>query len=114
MSAFSEMNNCSYYVYILTNRSKTVFYTGVTNNLARRLLEHYSNRGKDESFAGRYYAYNLVYYETFEYVNDAIHRETEIKQWERDRKLRLINKKNPTLRFLNEEFCKPWPPVERR
>lgn len=54
-------------------------YTGMTNNLSRRLQEHYNNRGDDKTFAGRYYCYNLVYYEYTNYVLNAIRREKEIK-----------------------------------
>ena len=66
------------------------------NNLARRLVEHYANRGKDTTFAGRYYAYNLIYCEYFQYVNQAIAREKELKGWIRLRKEELIATKNPT------------------
>ena len=67
-----------YYVYITTNPERNVLYTGITNALAQRLTEHYQNRVKDETFAGRYYCYNLIYYEEFRYVKDAIAREKEI------------------------------------
>lgn len=50
----------NFWVYVLTNWKKTVLYVGVTNDLSRRLIEHYANRGKPKTFAGRYYCYNLV------------------------------------------------------
>lgn len=53
----------TYYVYIATNPTKTVLYTGVTNNLQQRMFQHYENRGKPETFAGKYYCYNLIYFE---------------------------------------------------
>ena len=84
-----------YYVYIITNPGQTVLYTGVTNNLKRRLSEHYQNRGNKKSFAGRYYCYKLIYYEQFTRVEDAIYREKEIKNLSREKKKRLIGATNP-------------------
>jgi putative endonuclease len=52
----------AYYVYITTNPAKTVLYIGVTSSLPRRLGQHYENRGNNETFAGRYFCYNLLYY----------------------------------------------------
>ena len=63
-----------YYVYIVTNPEKAILYIGVTNNLEQRLNEHYSNKGNPKTFAGEYYCYNLIYYEEFQYVRDAIAR----------------------------------------
>ena len=102
-----------YYVYIVTNPERTVLYTGITNNLQYRIIEHYQNRGQEETFAGRYYCYNLIYYEGFDYVNDAIAREKEIKKWRREKKLALIKKRNPHWIFLNIKICGEWPPKER-
>ena len=70
-------NEYNFWVYILTNWKKTVLYVGVTNDLSRRLIEHYANRGKPETFPGRYYCYNLVYYEWYQYVLNALAREKE-------------------------------------
>src|SRR5258705_5585317 len=70
-----------YYVYIVTNPERTVLYTGVTNNLPQRLIEHYTNRGQPKTFAGKYYCYNLIYFECFQYINDAIAKEKVIKGW---------------------------------
>jgi len=100
----------SYYIYITTNPNRKVLYIGVTNNLARRLVEHYANRGQPKTFAGKYYAYNLVYCEHFKYVNEAIAREKELKKWNRGRKEALIASKNPEWKFYNELYCKEWPP----
>jgi putative endonuclease len=99
-----------YYVYITTNPNNSTLYTGVTNNIARRLVEHYANRGKPKTFAGRYYCYCLVYMETHQYINNAIAREKEIKDWTRERKEALIKEVNPQWRFLNHEWCGEWPP----
>jgi putative endonuclease len=100
-----------YYVYIVTNKNRTSLYIGVTNNLQARLSEHWDNRGRFATFAGRYFCFNLVYYETYEYIQDAIDRETEIKKWNRAKKESLIQKKNPDWQFLNEEICGQWPPA---
>ncbi|MEM1121500.1 MAG: GIY-YIG nuclease family protein [Bacteroidota bacterium] len=100
----------NYYVYITTNPKKTVLYIGVTNNLARRLVEHYTNRGTNKSFAGKYYAYNLIYYEQFKYITEAITREKELKKWSRQRKNELIATTNPDWRFNNNFLCGEWPP----
>ncbi|MEO0585695.1 MAG: GIY-YIG nuclease family protein, partial [Bacteroidota bacterium] len=55
----------TYYIYITTNPQRSVLYTGVTNDLNRRLKEHYENRGLPTSFAGKYYCYNLIYFDLF-------------------------------------------------
>ena len=89
------MWNYNFYVYITTNPGKTALYVGVTNNLERRLFEHHENRGNRKSFAGRYYCYNLIYFEQFSDINEAIMREKEIKGWRREKKELLIAKTNP-------------------
>lgn len=101
-----------YYVYITTNPERTVLYTGVSNNLERRLIEHWMNRGDARTFAGKYYCYNLVFYEEYQYVNNAIAREKEIKGWRRQKKLELIKTMNPDRTFLNAAVCGGWPPKE--
>ncbi len=102
----------NYYVYITTNPGKNVLYTGVTNNLAQRIIEHYLNRGAPKTYAGRYYAYLLVYWEHYKYINDAISREKEIKGWSRVKKLELIKISNSNLNSLNPSVIDPWPPKE--
>lgn len=95
----------TYYVYIITNRNKTVLYTGVTNNLVRRLSEHHENIVlKKTTFAVRYNCRHLVYYEIFNWIHDAIAREKEIKGWLRIKKLNLIKSANPDMEFLEESF----------
>ena len=94
------MQKGNYYVYITTNPGKTVLYTGVTNDLSRRLLEHYQNRGNKNNFAGKYYCYKLLYYEYFTDINQAIFREKDIKNLNREKKEELINNKNPKWNFL--------------
>jgi putative endonuclease len=83
------------------NPKKTTLYIGVTNKLSRRLQEHYDNRGNPNYFAGRYHCYNLVYYEEFKYVLDAIAREKQLKNWSRKKKDWLIEMKNPRWEILN-------------
>lgn len=98
-------------VYILTNPKKSTLYTGMTNDLTSRLIEHYQERGKPKTFAGRYYCYCLLYFESHETATDAIEREKEIKKWSRMKKEKLIATINPEWRFLNDEIL-PWPPEE--
>ena len=93
----------NYYVYIVTNPRKTTFYTGVTNDLGTRIDQHYQNRGKWQTFAGRYYCYRLIYFEHHEDINQAIEREKEIKRLTRRKKMSLITSRNPTWKFYD-----PW------
>ena len=89
-----------HFTYIVTNPTITTFYAGVTNNLKRRIREHKQNRGKNETFAGRYYCYKLLYFECHEYIEDAIFREKQIKNMSREEKIKLIKTRNPYLQFL--------------
>jgi Predicted endonuclease containing a URI domain len=101
-----------YWVYIATNWKKTVLYVGVTNNLKRRLIAHYQNRGRPETFAGKYYCYNLVYYEWHKYIYNALAREKEIKKFSRANKNALIEELNSGWSFFNAVICEGWPPQE--
>ena len=92
----------SYYIYIITNKSKTVLYIGLTNNMRARLYEH--RTGFNNGFASRYKVKNLLYYEKFTWIQDAIAREKEIKKWRREKKEALIKTINPEMRFLNYLF----------
>jgi len=85
----------NYYVYITTNPGKTVLYTGITHDLTSRIMQHYNERGSKRTFTGKYYCYNLIYYEYFTDVKQAIFREKEIKNMTRKKKEALINSKNP-------------------
>ena len=91
------MWNHNYFTYITTNPRKTIFYVGMTNDLERRLAEHRENRGKPETFAGKYYCYKLVYYERHANVNHAIEREKEIKLMSKETKEQLIKNENAYL-----------------
>ena len=74
-----------YYVYILTNNSNTVLYTGVTNDLIRRVYEH-KNHADPNSFTAKYRVEKLIYFEETTDVKAAIEREKKIKGWKRDKK----------------------------
>lgn len=89
----------SYAVYIMTNNSGTL-YTGVTNDLARRLAEHKS--GKGSLFTARYRLTRLVYFEVTDDLSAAREREVQIKGWLRRKKIALITGMNPTWRDLSE------------
>ena len=83
-----------YYVYVLSNTHKNVIYTGVTNDLVRRVYEHKKHLDKS-SFTSRYNVENLVYFEQTTDIDSAISREKQIKGWNRKRKEKLIEAKNP-------------------
>lgn len=90
----------NYFVYITTNLRKTVLYSGVTNDLAIRLQQHYHNRGNTKTFAQKYYCYKLLYYERYTNINMAIEREKEMKNLSREQKKILIKETNPDWDFL--------------
>ena len=90
-----------YYVYIMTNRSKTL-YAGVTNNLGRRVWEH--KQGIGSEFCAHYRLDRLVYFERFQYVRNAIAREKQIKGLLRIKKIALIVSMNPAWRDLSAEW----------
>ncbi len=90
-----------YYVYIMTNRSKTL-YIGVTNNLQRRMYEH--KHHLMAGFTSKYDLTRLVYFEETSDVNIAIAREKQIKGWLRAKKVALIESMNPDWRDLSEEW----------
>ncbi len=71
-----------------------MLYIGVTNNLARIIEEHRANRNHKLKFVGKYFCYNLTYYEEFHDIRDAISREKELKKWRREKKESLINTVN--------------------
>ncbi|MFC7668392.1 GIY-YIG nuclease family protein [Hymenobacter humi] len=85
----------SFYVNILTNPARTVLYTGITNNLERRLHEHSTGLGESGKFTGRYQCNLLVYFEISPDAKQAIAREKQIKNWGRAKKDFLINTMNP-------------------
>lgn len=97
------MGNGYYFVYILTNRSNKVLYTGITNNLERRVAEH-KRKINPRSFSTRYNLAKLVFFEYFETPGAAIAREKQIKGGPRRRKKELIESMNPGWRDLAEDF----------
>ena len=97
------MRDHHYYVYILTNWNNHVLYTGVTNDLERRLAEH--RNGRNDGFSKRYKTHKLVYYSTFRYIQDAIACEKKIKGWTRAKKNELIEEANPYWKDLSAD----WP-----
>ncbi len=93
-----------YHVYIMASKSRTL-YIGVTGFLMPRVLQH---KAGDVSFTGRYRIHRLVYYEVYRYVNNAIARETEIKKWRREKKVALVESKNPAWDDLAADWGKPF------
>ena len=92
----------NYYVYILTNKNRTVLYVGVTNNLKERLYFHKNPLPFSKAFTSKYKCYYLIYHEHFFNIEDAIKREKQIKGKSRAKKEMLINEFNSDWSFLNE------------
>ena len=92
----------NYYVYINTNKTHNVLYTGVTNNILNRNNQHKSKDKK--SFTAKYKTDKLVWYETFNNIHDAITREKQIKGGSRIKKIALINKLNPMWKDLTLDW----------
>jgi putative endonuclease len=90
----------SYYVYVMGNRSGTL-YIGVTNDLQRRILEHRASLGR---FTGKYRLVKLLYYEVAGDAYSAICREKQLKGWLRDKKLAPIRSENPAMKDLAPQF----------
>lgn len=93
----------TYFVYILSNKHNTTIYVGITNNLARRTIEH--KEGADSKFTKRYNINKLVYYEEYAHPDDAITREKQMKNYSRKRKNELINKSNPNWNDLFNDMA---------
>jgi len=93
-----------YFVYIMTNAHNTVLYTGVTNDLARRIYQH--KNGLGSIFAKKYNVRKLVYYEIGNDIHSAIAREKQIKGGSRQKKIDLIDTLNPGWKDLFEEISK--------
>jgi putative endonuclease len=91
-----------YYIYIVTNKSNSVLYTGVNNDLKRRVYEH--KQKLVEGFTKQYNITKLVYYEIFEDAANAILREKQIKGGSRKKKVELVNGTNPEWRDLYDEL----------
>ncbi len=88
----------------MTNEYRTTLYIGMTNNIQRRIAQHYfDSQNARKSFAGKYNCIYLVYYECFDAPKDAIAREKELKKWRREKKNRLISTFNPKWETLNNQ-----------
>lgn len=96
------MRDHNYFIYIVTNKNKSVLYIGVTNDLQRRIYEH--EKSLICGFTEKYNCHYLIYYERFQQIEEAIEREKIIKKWRREKKENLINEFNPKWKFLNENI----------
>jgi putative endonuclease len=84
-----------YYVYIMSNVHRTIFYIGVTSNIQTRVWQH--KNGEGGKFTSSYNCHYLLYYEEFNHINKAIDREKNLKNWHREWKLNLIKTENPEM-----------------
>ncbi len=91
-----------YYVYILASKRNGTLYTGVTNDLVKRVYEHKNDLS--DGFSKKYGVHQLVYFEQTGDVNSAIAREKQLKNWHRQWKLELIEEKNPEWKDLYQEL----------
>ena len=89
------INVHQYWVYIMSNKTRSVLYIGVTNDLYRRYCEH--KNGTIKGFTEKYRCHSLVHYEEYNLVEDAIAREKELKGWSREKKNKLIARDNPQM-----------------
>lgn len=92
-----------YFVYILASKANGTLYIGVTNDLERRVLEHKS--GVIKGFTSKYRVNKLVYYESFQFIEEAIQREKRLKNWNRNWKIQLIEKENKNWKNLAIDWC---------
>jgi len=90
------------YVYIMTNKYNTVFYTGVTSRLAKRVYEHKTGYGSE--FTRKYNLTKFVWFDEYPTIRDAIEAEKRIKKWKREWKIALIRKMNPDFEDLYEQI----------
>ena len=91
-----------YYVYILASKKNGTLYIGVTNNLLKRVYEHRNDFV--DGFTKKYHVHDLVYYEVYSNITDAITREKRMKKWRRQWKIGLIEKTNPQWRDLYSDI----------
>jgi putative endonuclease len=89
-------------VYIMSNQYRTTFYIGVTSDIRARVWQHLNNEGS--AFVKKYKLFDLVYYEGFEQITDAINREKQLKNWHHGWKVNLIKLLNPTMKDLKAEI----------
>lgn len=91
-----------YYVYIMASKIRGTLYIGMTNDLERRVFEH--KKGVKKGFTQKYGVSKLMYFETFQNVNEAIDREKKMKKWKRDWKIELIEKENKKWLDLSKDW----------
>ena len=101
----------AFYVYMMTNRSRVVLYTGITNSLMPRVSQH--QNGEIEGFTKTYKVNLLVYYERYNDPRDAVAREKEIKGWRREKKNALVETKNPKWADLSPILFQHFKPSSR-
>ena len=87
-----------YYVYIVTNKYRTTFYVGLNNDLNNRISQHHNHFGS--TFTSKYNLTDLIYFEVFNDIYQAISREKQLKNWKREWKLNLIKSVNPKLETI--------------
>jgi len=92
----------SYYIYIMTNKYNKVLYTGITNDLNRRVYEHKNNL--IEGFTKRYNCHKLVWFEECNDINGSIAQEKRMKKWKREYKENIINELNPDWKDLSNDL----------
>ena len=90
------------HVYIMSNKYRTTFYIGVTSDLDARVWQHINGVGS--AFVKKYQLYDLVFFEYFERITDAIDREKQLKNWHRDWKINLIQSVNPEMKDLKDQL----------
>ena len=90
------------FVYIMSNKNRTTFYIGITNNLERRVAEHKSGEGS--AFTNKYKLVDLIYFEMILDIEQAIKREKQLKRWHRDWKINLIKSENPEMKDLAADW----------
>jgi putative endonuclease len=96
------MNNIYYYIYILASKKNGTLYIGVTRDLIKRTYEHKNDFV--DGFTKKYKVHNLVYYEEYNAIEEAILREKQLKKWERQWKINLIQKSNPLWKDLYDNL----------
>ncbi len=106
-NAYRQRQSRDYWVYILTNRSYTSLYTGVTSNIQERMRQH--KTGALDGFTKRYRTHLLIYCEWTDDVWAALQREKQIKGWSREKKIELIESVNPSWYDLSEVRSHPAP-----
>ncbi|MBF8149971.1 GIY-YIG nuclease family protein [Winogradskyella sp. F6397] len=97
-----KRNGHQYYIYILSNMKNGTLYIGVTNSLDRRMYEHKNKLVK--GFTSKYNINKLMYFESFQYINDAIKREKQLKNWNRQWKIDLIEQDNKDWIDLSKDW----------